>query len=322
MKYFEVKFTIVCPADSLMQDACDLLAALAGEAGFETFEESEQGLTGYVQQALFERDVLDAALSDFPMSDVVITYDVSEAEDKDWNEEWEQQGFDPITVADGRIIIHDGRHLPPNPSPLTTHPSPLTTHHSPLTTPPSPLTTHHSPSTLNPHPSTLIEIDAKLAFGTGSHETTRMMLESLLASRPFTSVLDCGTGTGILAIAAIKLGADHATGYDIDEWSADNARHNAVINGVDSQFTPLLGDATVLDGMDETFDVVMANINRNILIDDLPRFRRRMHTGSVLLLSGFYNEDIPLLTEKAESLGLRLSAERHEGDWACLKFIC
>ena len=295
MKYFEVKFTITCPDSGMMQDACDLLAALAGEAGFETFEETNDGLTGYVQQPLFERDVLDAALSDFPMPGVAIVYDVSEAEDKDWNEQWEQEGFDPIVVerAGRTVIIHDGRHQP-------------------------------DAAAVSPA-ATLIEIDARQAFGTGTHETTRMMVAALMET--FTaadalpaSTLDCGTGTGILSIAALKLGASRAVGYDIDEWSVDNARHNAVINGVDQRFTPLLGDATVLDGCDETFDVVLANINRNILLNDMPRFRQHMHAGSTLLLSGFYVSDGPLLKEKAESLGLRLTAERNEGEWCCMQF--
>lgn len=284
MKYYEVKFSISCPSENMMQDARDLLSALAGEAGFETFEETENGITGYVQQQLFEQDVLDAAISDFPMNDIHITYNVREAEDKDWNEQWEQEGFEPIVV--GRIIVHDGRHE-----------------------------IDISDSRI------FIEIDAKMAFGTGTHETTRMMLaaleEQFEVNAPH-SVLDCGTGTGILAIAALKLGAEKAVGYDIDEWSADNAHHNAVINRVDECFTSLLGDASVLDGIQETFDVVMANINRNILLADMERMRQHMHKDSVLLLSGFYKNDVPLLQEKAHSLGLRLTGERNDGEWASL----
>ena len=284
MKYYEVKFSISCPSENMMQDARDLLSALAGEAGFETFEETENGITGYVQQQLFEQDVLDAAISDFPMNDIHIIYNVREAEDKDWNEQWEQEGFEPIVV--GRIIVHDGRHE-----------------------------IDISDSRI------FIEIDAKMAFGTGTHETTRMMLaaleEQFEVNAPH-SVLDCGTGTGILAIAALKLGAEKAVGYDIDEWSADNAHHNAVINRVDECFTSLLGDASVLDGIQETFDVMMANINRNILLADMERMRQHMHKDSVLLLSGFYKNDVPLLQEKAHSLGLRLTGERNDGEWASL----
>ena len=284
MKYFEVDFRITCPEESMMQDARDLLAAMAGEAGFETFEETATGLKGYVQQSLFDNTLLDETLKEFPFEDVTISYEVNEADNQDWNATWEAEGFEPIVVEDGRLVVHDGRHLPETPAEIS------------------------------------IEIDAKLAFGTGNHETTRMMLSALLGLDQPQKVLDCGTGTGILAIAALKLGAAKAVGYDIDEWSVDNARHNAVINLVDERFTSLLGDATILDTLDETFDLVMANINRNILLNDLPRFVQKMHKGSTLLLSGFYEEDCKLLVEKCEGLGLKLTGSRRENGWACLQF--
>ena len=111
MKYFEVAFTLT----PYSADACDVLAALAGEVGFETFMETETGLTGYVQQALFDEPALKEALEDFPFEGVCISYEVHEAEDKDWNEQWEQEGFEPIVVNSEKgyaIVIHDGRHLP------------------------------------------------------------------------------------------------------------------------------------------------------------------------------------------------------------------
>ena len=135
-------------------------------------------------------------------------------------------------------------------------------------------------------------------------------------------VLDCGCGTGILGICALKLGADSVVGYDIDEWSADNTRHNAVINQVDNNMTALCGDATVLDGFSTEFNLVMANINRNILLNDMERFRSVMTSGASLILSGFYKEDCALLESKAQSLGLSLQATRTDGDWACLLFTC
>ncbi len=302
MKYFEVLFSL----NPYSTDACDVLAALAGEAGFETFMETENGLTGYVQQALFDESALKEALEDFPFEEVSISYEIQEAEDRDWNEQWEQEGFEPIEIRgkkdDGRgIIIHDGRHLP---------------------------------ETISEQDIT-IEIDAKLAFGTGTHETTRMVcatLNSILRSGPdiknydsgpdpsIKKVLDCGTGTGILAICALKLGAQKAVGYDIDEWSVDNARHNAVINGVDERFTSLLGDVTILKEMEDRFDLIMANINRNILLADMPIMHQKMVLGARLILSGFYTADIPMLTEKAKSLGMTLVSQKEDHDWACLVF--
>ena len=285
MKYYEMNFTIEAPAE-LMQDARDILSALAGEAGFETFEDTDEGVKGYVQQGLFDEALLKALIGDFPLPLCTVAYTVNEAEDKDWNEQWEQQGFEPIVVND-TLVIHDGRHLPSDIRPQTS-----------------------------------IEIDAHLAFGTGTHETTRMMVGQLM-SLDLTDmrVLDCGTGTGILGIAALKLGAREAVGYDIDEWSADNARHNAVINMVDGQFTSLLGDASILKEVSGQFDVVLANINRNILLNDMEAFVGKMAPHSTLLLSGFYEQDIPMLEEKAASLGLKKQTQQHDGDWACLMFM-
>lgn len=281
MKYFEVEFTI----NPMSVDASDLLADLAGDAGFETFEEAENGLKGYVQQSLFDEDALRSCIADFPIEGISIIYNVREAEDRDWNEQWEQEGFEPIIIPP--LAIHDGRHLPEVESEIS------------------------------------IEIDAKLAFGTGTHETTRMICKELISTVPELEevrVLDCGTGTGILSIAALKLGANEAVGYDIDEWSADNARHNAVINRVDERFTSLLGDASVIDTIEGEFDLVLANINRNILQADMPRFVSKMHSGSKLILSGFYTADSPLLIQKAADLGLTFVSQNQDQDWACLVF--
>ena len=284
MKYYEVKFSI----QPFSQDASDILAAMAGEAGFETFEETEGGLKGYVQQALFDQEALDQAIQFFPMDGIEIIYNVKEAEDKDWNEQWEQEGFDPIVIADGEMVIHDGRHLPN---------SQLSTLHSQLS----------------------IEIDAHLAFGTGTHETTQMVCAALLEeSLKDKNLLDAGCGTGILGIAARKLGAKNVTAYDIDEWSADNTRHNAVINQVDEHLKVMCGDASLLDAIPDRFDYVVANINRNILLQDMPRFRQVMKPQAILILSGFYTEDIPLLEEKGKELGMVLEKQWENNNWACI----
>lgn len=280
MKYFEVVFTI----SPYSADASDILAAMAGEVGFETFEETETGLKGYIQQSLYDASTLQTVIEEFPFENTTIRYEISEAENRDWNEQWEQEGFEPIIIADN-LIIHDGRHLP------------------------------------DTTPDIAIEIDAKLAFGTGTHETTRMICSALLELHPRGRVLDCGTGTGILSICAIKLGAQEAIGYDIDEWSVDNARHNAVINMVDNRFQSLLGDASILNNKVEgNFDLVMANINRNILLNDMPQFVTKMKTGTTLILSGFYTDDCPILIEKAHALGLTLQTQKEDQQWACLVF--
>ena len=279
------------------QDAQDLLAALTAEAGMETFEETETGLKGYAQQQLFDEDAFQQTLAAFPMEGVTISYNVSEAEDKDWNEQWELEGFEPIEVRskteDGRgerlLVIHDGRHLPSDIS--------------------------HQSSAL------MIEIDAHMAFGTGTHETTRMICGQLLGMNlEGKRILDCGCGTGILGICALKLGAASCVGYDIDEWSTDNTRHNAVINRVDDRLEALCGDATLLSRFTPEFDVVLANINRNILLQDMESFVSVMAPGATLILSGFYQADCQMLEEKAQSFGLQLSTIKHDGDWACCVF--
>ena len=289
MKYYEVEMTIT----PCSQDARDILSALSAEAGFETFEETPTGLLAYVQQSLFDREALDNAIADFPFEGTHIIYNVREAEDRDWNEQWEQEGFEPIEVKsqkeDGRgIIIHDGRHL-----------GNLQFDHLLFT----------------------IEIDARLAFGTGTHETTRMICATLLdMDLKGKRILDCGCGTGILGICALKLGADSCVGYDIDEWSADNTRHNAVINHVDERLTSLCGDSSMLSDYVAEFDVVLANINRNILLADMPHYVRVMKPGATLILSGFYEADCSLLESKAQQLGLKLISTRTDGDWASMVF--
>ena len=286
MKYYEVSFCITA-SEQLIQSGRDVLAALLGEVGFESFEESPEGLKGYIQQDLFNEEELKASVGSFPLPDVSITYKVTEADYQDWNEQWENEGFEPI-VVDGQCVIHDGRHM--------------------------------ESIDLQSFP-VVIEIDAKLAFGTGTHETTKMMVSTLLGLQlKAKNILDCGTGTGILSITALKLGAAHADAYDIDEWSVDNARHNAIINHVDNQFSVTLGDSHILKAIEGNFQIVMANINRNILLQDMPAFMNRMEDGGLLILSGFYESDIPLLKRKATGLGLQEISRKQLGDWACLCF--
>ena len=277
MKYLVATFNIETTAD-LMQACQDLLADGAAEAGFESFEETETGMKAYVQKDLFDKEALDEYIADFPIVDTRITYDIKDAEDKDWNQEWEEQGFAPIFVAD-QVVIYD---------------------------------TSNRPDIIE------IGIEAKLAFGTGNHETTRMIISQLLQMPVKTKrVLDCGTGTGILGLTASKLGAKEVVGYDIDEWSVENAKHNAVLNGVDNMEV-LFGNCNVLNHVSGVFDVVMANINRNILLSDMRLFRSVMNIGGTLILSGFYEEDVPVLLEKAAELGLHEVTRQVDNNWTCL----
>lgn len=286
MKYLVATFNIETSAD-LMQACQDLLADGAAEAGFESFEETETGMEAYVQKDLFDKEALDAYIADFPIMDTQITYDIQDAEDKDWNQEWEELGFDPIFVGD-QVVIYDAKHPELYPD------------------------TSNRPDIIE------IGIEAKLAFGTGNHETTRMIIAQLLEMPVKTKrILDCGTGTGILGLTASKLGAKDVVGYDIDEWSVENAKHNAVLNGVDNMEV-LFGNSSVLNHVSGVFDVVMANINRNILLEDMKLFRSVMNMGGTLILSGFYEEDVPVLLEKADELGLHEITRQVDNNWTCL----
>lgn len=284
MKYLVAKFKIATSED-LLQVCKDLLAVSAAEAGFESFEETQEGLEAYVQKELFDKDALDASIADFPIEGTDISYTIEDAEDKDWNEEWEEQGFDPICVDD-QVLIYDAKH--PELHPTT------------------------SPDHIE------IGIEAKLAFGTGNHETTRMIVSTLLNMNLYKMrVLDCGCGTGILGLVASKLGASEVVGYDIDEWSVENAKHNAQLNGVDN-LEVYFGNASVINHISGVFDVVLANINRNILLEDMKSFRGVLNEGGYMILSGFYEEDIPVLLEKAKEFGLYESGRRTDNNWACL----
>ena len=284
MKYLVAKFKIATSED-LLQVCKDLLADSAAEAAFESFEETQEGLEAYVQKELFGKDALDASIADFPIEGTDISYTIEDAEDKDWNEEWEEQGFDPICVDD-QVLIYDAKH--PELHPTT------------------------SPDHIE------IGIEAKLAFGTGNHETTRMIVSTLLNMNLYKMrVLDCGCGTGILGLVASKLGANEVVGYDIDEWSVENAKHNAQLNGVDN-LEVYFGNASVINHISGVFDVVLANINRNILLEDMKSFRGVLNEGGYMILSGFYEEDIPVLLEKAKEFGLYESGRRTDNNWACL----
>lgn len=289
MKYYVANFDIEC-ADELLQPARELLSAAACEAGFEAFEDTDNGIAGYVQRPLYDKEALDAAIADYMPEGTQVTYNIEEVPDQDWNQGWEDQGFEPIGVSD-HLVIYDAKH---------TDMSMFAGDDGVMR----------------------IFIEARNAFGTGTHQTTRMILRRLLGmDLTGKSVLDCGCGTGILGIVALRLGANRVLGYDIDEWSSENAKHNAALNGVDN-LDVLLGDASVLDGVKEEFDVVIANINRNILLNDMTAFRNHLKTGGRLILSGFYETDVPMLEQAAQSNGLTIIDVVTDGEWACAMFEC
>lgn len=279
MKYVEVIFQL----NPWNESASDILAALCGEMGFETFVSEEPFLKGYVQKTVFDEQQLRDTLDFFPIPEVKITCSIADAEDKDWNEEWEKNGFEPIIIGSELTVQGTG------------HDCPAKTQYE-------------------------ILLDPKMAFGTGSHETTYMILEQLLTmDLTGKQVLDAGCGTGVLGIMTALKGAASVMAYDIDEWSVNNTRTNCLLNHVEN-ITVHEGDASVLQNLESTFDLVLANINRNILLADMPHFVRVLKNGGQLILSGFYTEDIAQLVQAAETLGMEKVQEKERNGWACLLF--
>ena len=285
MRYYSSTFLIDCSNAELLQAARELLADALGEGGYEAFEDTTDGIIGYVQEDSYDESAVKEAIASFPIEGVTITYSTESVPDQNWNAAWEEEGFEPIEV-NKVVTIYDAHH--------TSDPDIFST---PLN----------------------IGIEARNAFGTGNHETTRLMVESIL-ELPLDGkrMLDCGCGTGILAITALRCGAKEAVAFDIDEWSAENTRHNAELNGVGDRIEVLCGDAHVLSHVEGIFDVILANINRNILLEDMPRYHDVMARGGVLILSGFYEEDAPLLLKKAEAMGLHEISRKTDNGWCSL----
>lgn len=279
MKYLQFNFR-TSPCTEVTND---VLSATLADVGFESFMEQPGGIAAYIQKDLYDEHALRQALDDFPLPDARIDYDFLEAEDRDWNEEWERNFFQPIIIGN-RCVVHS--------------------------------TFHHDV----PQAEYDITIDPQMAFGTGHHETTGLIINELLdTDLAGRDVLDMGCGTSILAILARMRGATRCTAIDIDDWCVRNSLENIRLNRLDG-IDVSQGDASSLADKGP-FDVIIANINRNILLNDLPAFASAMRGGSRLLLSGFYTADCGLLIQKAQSLGLSYTDRTERDGWASLQFI-
>ncbi len=276
MKYYEFKF-IFKPKNEIVSD---ILMSVLGDVGFESFVEEDDVLKAYIQQSLFNKEELQTSINQFPIEVDAVDYTYTEAEDKDWNEEWEKNFFKPI-VIDDLCAIHSTFH------------------------------------TDIPKVKYDIIINPQMAFGTGHHETTSLILNELLQmDLQNKAVLDMGCGTSILAILASKRGAKPITAIDIDSWCVDNSKDNCQLNQI-TDIDVKLGDASILKD-EKPFNLVIANINRNILLQDMDKYVQVLQEKGKLLMSGFYTEDIAILQEKAESLGLHFVKTNHKNNWACL----
>lgn len=265
------------------EDITDLAAAYLADAGFESFEPDSTGLTAYIKREAGDGvKIAEESLSDFPMeSDFKITGEVIEGED--WNEEWEKNYFKPILI-EGRCVIHSTFHREV------------------------------------PEAEYDIVIDPKMAFGTGHHDTTSQMVKHIL-DLPLQgkSVIDMGTGTGILGILAAMRGAERVIGIEIDEAAYENAKENVSLNGVKMEL--IHGDATALSGLEPT-DYLFANINRNIILGDIDRYAGRLKSGGEMLLSGFYDTDIAMIAEAASRYDLREETRLvSDARWVALRLI-
>ena len=279
MKYLEFAFHTT-PCTEVVND---VLSAVLGEVGFESFVEQADGIAAYIQKELYSENALKEALAYFPLPDTQVEYTYQEAEDKDWNEEWEKNFFQPIIMGD-RCVIHS--------------------------------TFHHD----IPQAEYDIVINPQMAFGTGHHETTSLIIGELLDNNlQGKSLLDMGCGTSILAILARMRGAVPCTAIDIDEWCVRNSLENIELNGVD-RISVFQGDASALKGKG-LFDVIIANINRNILLNDMKQYVSCMHPGSELYMSGFYVDDIPVIQAEAERNGLHFVHHKEKNRWAAVKFV-
>lgn len=276
MKYYEFKFTFE-PQNDIISD---ILMSELGDAGFESFLYEDSVLKAYIQQSIYNEKTLKDTLKNFPIDVDVIKYTYSEAEDKNWNEEWEKNFFQPIIIGT-QCAIHS-------------------TFHKDI-----------------PKVDYDIIINPQMAFGTGHHETTSLIINELLQTDlKDKAVLDMGCGTSILAILAHKRGAHPITAIDIDSWCVENSKDNCELNGI-KDINIKLGNADILS-QEKPFDLIIANINRNILLNDMEKYCEVLNEGGTLLMSGFYTQDISILEEKAKALRMRTIRTNSKNNWACL----
>ena len=281
MNYYELRFTYQSPIETEILN--DVLAAELGEIGFESFTQDEQGLQGYISDQLFDEAVLKDTLATFPLEETTIHYVCTPVESRDWNEEWEKNYFKPIRIGND-CLIRASFHEPEEGYAYT------------------------------------IIIDAKMAFGTGNHETTYLMIswmleESLVGKR----LLDMGCGTAVLAILARMKGAKKVVAIDIDEWAYENALENIRLNHTE-EIEVALGGAERIAAF-APFEVIFANINRNILLQDMHYYAEALQPCGQLFMSGFYLEDLPIIEEECRRNGLRVEGYKERHNWVAVKVV-
>ena len=271
--YIEYNFTF-----SPKEPISEILIAELGNVGFESFVETENGVTAYIQKTDWNAEIL-ADVFVLNSDEFSIEYNLNEVPQTNWNAEWEKN-FEPIQVDD--------------------------------------LVSIRAPFHENPNLKYDIVIEPKMSFGTGHHETTHMMVQHLLQlDLENKKVLDMGCGTGILAIFAEMKGAKPLDAIDIDNWCYENSVENVTRNNCEN-ISVYEGDATLL--VDKKYDVIIANINRNILLMDMKVYTNCLQEGGILLLSGFYEQDIPVIDAELIKYGLKLEKFIQRNNWVALKY--
>ena len=263
------------------ENITDLLAAFLCDVGYESFTSDDSGIIAYIKAESYSESDVKDILSDFPIQ-CEFLFNIELVKGDDWNEEWEKNYFQPI-IVDDRCVVHSSFHKE------------------------IPVAEYD------------IVIDPKMAFGTGHHSTTSNMMRHILRSDlKGKDVIDMGTGTGILAILCKMRGAANVTGIEIDSFAWENAIENAKLNKV--EISMICGDASKLEHIDMA-DYFLANINRNVITHDIDKYASRLKNGGVMFLSGFYENDIPIIEKAAYSNGMRLVCKLEDKGWVALKFV-
>jgi ribosomal protein L11 methyltransferase len=262
------------------EHVADLLISMLADAGFESFTENENETISAFIQSQLYTPALTSRLSSDEFTEFLDSFHAEHIADQNWNAVWESQ-YDPVLI-DNRCMVR------------------------------APFHPKHAGVEFD------IVIMPKMSFGTAHHETTKLMIQYLLSIQVSgKSLLDMGSGTAVLAILARMKGASPVTAIDNDEWAYNNALENVQSNNF-ADIEVVLGNSSSLAG--KKYDIILANINRNILLNDIPAYRESLNPGGKLFMSGFYSEDLPLIEEKANETGLSIMSKRIENNWTATCF--